>query len=590
MTRFHLSTVLSFVLGTMIVASTGAVFGVAIFTTIENTRTALAETVKAMLNDAVCEVRDHFVPMESLGRLVAAQIVDGDLPLDNPDRLRLLLSGAVGNLPQIDAVTIQYRDGSGLYYDRTDDRVVDVVWREEWLAPLDRLKPEGLWVIRPSALTGQTTSAFITPARRDGQDIAIVEIRSDVRSLSRDLSEGAAYRGYPLTRFLILNKQRVLAHSTRANAPAGPPVALAEIDDIFLREVYTGTRLEPNLIGPVDDAEVFMLVTADNQERVMVLMEDRVRQSGAMVTIGVHVDPRAGEKDVAPLINLVWIGLGLLVFFIVVAIYVGRRAAQPIRRFSTAAGLVQQERLDDVPVLPPHPILELDRAAAAFNAMVDGLKERRRIRDLFGKYVPESVAHLLTGSDDVARPASTTGTVLFLDIVGFTKFAESRDPQVVVGTLNAFFSDIVALIEEQQGMITQFQGDAILAVFNVPIPAEDHATRAVRAARDILATVEEREYGGQKLSCRIGINTGPLVAGAIGAEGRLSYTVYGDAVNVSARLEQANKETGTKVLIAEATAELASGFSLEDKGCLPIRGRSEPVGIFTLKSMDDPDR
>jgi class 3 adenylate cyclase len=149
--------------------------------------------------------------------------------------------------------------------------------------------------------------------------------------------------------------------------------------------------------------------------------------------------------------------------------------------------------------------------------------------------------------------------------------------------MNAFFSDAVDIIEAEEGMVTQFQGDAILAVFNVPIPKEDHAAAAVRSAQKIFDKISKTEYEKQALNCRIGINTGPLVSGAIGAEDRLSYTVYGDAVNVAARLEQMNKEYGTSILLAEATVELVEGIEFERIGSVPIRGRETEVEVFTLR-------
>ena len=159
--------------------------------------------------------------------------------------------------------------------------------------------------------------------------------------------------------------------------------------------------------------------------------------------------------------------------------------------------------------------------------------------------------------------------------------SEKLEPAAVVATINAFFSDAVRLIEAEGGMVTQFQGDAILAVFNAPVPRDDHAASASRAASSIVHAIAQRRYEGQQLSCRIGINTGPVVAGAIGAEDRLSYTVYGDAVNVAARLEPLNKEFGTKILLAAATVALIDDASFRKIGTVPIRGRDGHVDVFT---------
>ena len=149
--------------------------------------------------------------------------------------------------------------------------------------------------------------------------------------------------------------------------------------------------------------------------------------------------------------------------------------------------------------------------------------------------------------------------------------------------MNSFFSEAVASIEAEEGIVTQFQGDAILAVYNVPVQRSDHADAALRTAKAISEKIDNQTFGGQKLDCRIGINTGPLVAGAIGAEDRLSYTVYGDAVNVAARLEKMNKDYGTRILVAEETVNQSKGFEFREIGTLQVRGRAKDVKTFTVE-------
>ena len=276
------------------------------------------------------------------------------------------------------------------------------------------------------------------------------------------------------------------------------------------------------------------------------------------------------------------IGIGLLIASMLGAFVLGRWAARPIKKLSEAAQLVQDNQLELVEELPGSPVVELSSALGAFNGMVEGLKERERIRDLFGKYVPQDVANLLVADEHIADPTDATATVLFLDLVGFSAISESLSPGEVVSTMNAFFSEAVELIEEEHGVVTQFQGDAILAVFNVPIEQPDHSKAAVRAALAITDCINLNTYAGQKLDCRIGINTGSLVAGAIGAQDRLSYTVYGDAVNVAARLEQMNKEFGTRILVSGETVAQSEGFEFLPMGKVAIRGRTQEAEVFTL--------
>ena len=172
--------------------------------------------------------------------------------------------------------------------------------------------------------------------------------------------------------------------------------------------------------------------------------------------------------------------------------------------------------------------------------------------------------------------------MLFSDIVGFTSLTETLGAEGIVPLLNAYFEAMVEILEHYRGVVTQFQGDAILATFNVPVADPEHAANALRAATEMQARVHSREFAGQRIASRIGVNTGPVVAGAVGAKGRLSYTVHGDAVNLAARLEALNKELGTTILVSRATAMRVEGFDLRPIGEVAVRGQSERVAVYTL--------
>jgi len=154
----------------------------------------------------------------------------------------------------------------------------------------------------------------------------------------------------------------------------------------------------------------------------------------------------------------------------------------------------------------------------------------------------------------------------------------------VVAILNAYFSAMVEVLESYQGVATQFHGDAILATFNIPINNQEHARNAVMAAVEMLETVKAQQFSGHDLRIRIGIDSGPVLAGAVGAAGRLSYTVYGNSVNLAARLEMLNKEFGTCLLVSENTVSLAgSGVGLRIIGETSIRGQAETIKVYTRK-------
>ena len=209
-------------------------------------------------------------------------------------------------------------------------------------------------------------------------------------------------------------------------------------------------------------------------------------------------------------------------------------------------------------------------------------QERDFVERTFGRFVPEAVAHAIIADQGMLQPVKRIATILYTDIQGFTSLVEDTDPQEVVDILNEYFSALEQAIGNEQGIITQFQGDAVLAVFNVPLDQPDHTDRALRAARTIDEITEERLFAGQKLTTRIGIATGQVVAGNVGGVDRIGFTVHGDAVNLAARLQEKNKETGTRLLVAEETVEaLQDKSALRSVGQVEVRGRERLANIYS---------
>ncbi len=200
-----------------------------------------------------------------------------------------------------------------------------------------------------------------------------------------------------------------------------------------------------------------------------------------------------------------------------------------------------------------------------------------------GKYVPESVAEAIIRDQGALEPRRTLATVLFTDIENFTNIAESMPPEQVFQMLNEYFPAVVEPIIDHCGVVNQFQGDAMLVTFNVPVEDPLHADNAVKAALAIQSAVTGHSFAGIPLRTRIGINTGEVIAGNVGAGSRFNYTVHGDAVNSAARLEQLNKEYGTSTIVSESTrAILQDQYSLNSIGEVAIRGKRDSVQIFKL--------
>ena len=199
--------------------------------------------------------------------------------------------------------------------------------------------------------------------------------------------------------------------------------------------------------------------------------------------------------------------------------------------------------------------------------------------------MPQEVASSLLAGGGRLEVQQSEATILFCDIEAFTRLTEILGPVRIVEVLNAYFSGMVEILEQYGGVVTQFQGDAILATFNVPIADPEHARNAVLAAQAMLTAVAGSEYAGERLKIRIGINTGRVVAGAIGAKGRLNYTVHGDAVNLAARLEAMNKEHGTRLLLSQSVAAHLPEIELKAICETSVRGQTGSINLYTLAAL-----
>jgi adenylate cyclase len=212
----------------------------------------------------------------------------------------------------------------------------------------------------------------------------------------------------------------------------------------------------------------------------------------------------------------------------------------------------------------------------------------RIIRQTFAQYLDESVIRAMIDSGEVPELGgeSRTLTCFFSDIEAFSTLSENMTPPDLVAFLNVYFQIVGEEIEAQGGIIERFIGDAVCAVFGAPVRHEDHAIRAVRAALGIhrrlaLAQADFNIPSGKAVRTRIGINTGTMVAGNIGARRRKSYTVQGDAVNLAARLESINKQYGTLLIAGEETVK-ACGTIFDWRRIDRVRvvGRKTPLDIF----------
>ncbi len=218
-------------------------------------------------------------------------------------------------------------------------------------------------------------------------------------------------------------------------------------------------------------------------------------------------------------------------------------------------------------------------------------REKRKMKRLFGQYVSKDVYEQLVANPDLARLGGQRRqmTVLFSDIRGFTTVSESGQPEEIVAILNEYFTRMVEIVFAHKGTLDKFVGDMVMALFGAPLDDPNHAQHAVDAA---LAMIRELNRLNEKwaaegrpaLDIGIGISTGPMIAGNIGSEAIMSYTVIGDSVNLGARLESLNKQYGTRIIISEATRDaLPDRYLFRPLGDVVVKGKTKPVAIYEVK-------
>lgn len=279
----------------------------------------------------------------------------------------------------------------------------------------------------------------------------------------------------------------------------------------------------------------------------------------------------------------------MVLVVIAIAVYGSKTVTRPIHQLAEVAHRMAQGDFTARVAFRRND--ELGDLGQTVNDVIPKLQDRELIRSVFGKYVPHHVATgILEDPDGVMQPRSSAATILYSDIQGFTTIAETTPPDKLVALLNEYFDLVTEPIWRHGGVINQFQGDAMLVTFNVPVEAPDHAAAALKAAQEIVELLRDRTFGEEvRFVTRIGINTGSVVAGSVGAKDRLNYTVHGDAVNLSARLEALNKEYGTAILLSESTKRAAGdGFSFARIGEVAIRGKTEHVTVYTLSPPTSP--
>jgi adenylate cyclase len=584
--RISITVITVFGTSTLLALSVGLVLYLGLNQAAETTRLLWADQSRTLIDTLQNSLGERLQPVRNQALWVANDVTD----LSDPKALDAYFFGALAATPQVTGIAIITTEGISRRWSRQQHLAItedwsQKPWMKDYLKQSQSASGPGWRAPIFEESTDSTTLLHDIPLRdTTGRFIGVFAQIVSVRDLSSYLS--SAHTNTGVTPFVLYNRDFVLAHPSIGIGNSDQPLqTIDEFDDLVLQRIWTPDEDAAFISAALNDTEASGVFWGD---RYYLFLYRDIEGFGPLPwTIGVYLNTTLIENDHKDsLTRALLAGIAVLVLAIIATLIIGRRISVPIRKIAGAANAVNAGDLDDLDHIAPlgaSHIRELDEAGNAFNNMIVGLRERALIRETLGRFVPEKVASsLLSGGGDIPVQ-QTQASILFCDIEGFTKLTETLGPVKIVTVLNAYFSAMVDILERRGGVVTQFQGDAILATFNVPITDPDHAENALAAACEMLEDVRINRYDDIVLNIRIGINTGEVVAGAIGAKGRLNYTVHGDAVNLAARLEALNKEHGSRLLVSESTAMLIEASELLQVGETTVRGQTRSIRLFSLE-------
>jgi class 3 adenylate cyclase len=504
-------------------------------------------------------------------------------------RIGDLLTGALAATPQIASLSFVDENYAAVTATRADEGVEVQTANFEYdpLVAMGQTRLGGWW---SDLIRGPRDDILIVRQHsvwREGRFHGMLFARVSARQLSSAL--GAVQPGLQGSSFILYGRDYVLGHPALIHAfpDLGPAESLPRVDQIG-DPVLASIWAEPTELPLLGRGTGSIHAVRVGEVSWLFIYRTLYGYGDTPWLIGTYF--RAIDA-LAELRELAYAALGALlalVLAIFAALWVGRWLARPITQLAAAARQIRGLRFSTMPELPRSPLRELDDQARAFNDMLAALR-------WFESYVPRKLVRRLALRRDRGPLPSVERevTVLFTDIVGFTPMSERMTAVETAQVLNHHFEMVTKAIEDEDGTVDKFIGDAVMAFWGAPGRRADHAERAVRAAGAIARTVWHDNRiriasGRAPIRLRIGIHTGPAIIGNIGSIGRINYTIVGDTVNVAQRIEQSGRgfmtgDTEVVVLFSAATERrLSPIIQRQAVGMFTLRGVAEPVPLFQL--------
>jgi len=278
----------------------------------------------------------------------------------------------------------------------------------------------------------------------------------------------------------------------------------------------------------------------------------------------------------------------ILLFSVGVSIMLSRTVTEPVLALARRVGQIERGQFRN----PGDGTAgrgrdEIAQLGAAVERMASGLEEKERVRNLLGKVVSREIAEELLSSPVELGGEERIVSVLFVDLHGFTALCEGESPAEILVLLNHYLSGITDAIERCGGVVDKFSGDAVMALFGAPVAHDDDPDRAASAILSVSQAIADVNEGlarpNRLIKAGMGLHTGWVVAGNMGSESRLNYSVIGDTVNTAARLESLTRHYGVNNLVTDASRNACSGsFEWREIDLVRVKGRREPIRIHEL--------
>jgi adenylate cyclase len=563
----------------------------------ENTNQLQEQTGRQSLDAAIARVDRYLSPAADNVTFIAGQLSrEHGMPLDDDARIETLLRGSLAAAPQIESIVFVRADLTIIRVQRGVDRyavtgsianepysgetieaakhVETVAWNDVYYVP--ELNFSYLSVMAPI----RHYVDFI----RDGEFKGVILAMVPVGNLSRLIESGDTGS----TIFIVGANDRVIAHPYLAHGGFYPSIAhfqlrRMEVPDPVLQALWSaeaGGEGGEALFGAASQRTVH--VEAAGQTYIVLLQ--LVRQFSSWPSrrpwiVGISFP---AEQLSGPIVRLRYAFVAcvtILAIAVGLALLLGQSLARPIRRLAESAAAVSAFDFSGARRPGGSPLRELDAVGQAWDSMLQALR-------WFETYVPKAlVGQLLRQSAQAdLTPEEREVTVMFTDIVAFSRSTAGRAPKSVAAFLNRHFRLIGQHVQASDGTIDKYIGDSVMAFWGAPTPDPDHAEHAARAALALAETLaadnrRRAAKGLARIRIRIGLHSGPVIVGNVGAPGRVNYTLVGDTVNAAQSLEQLGKsfDDGVSDCIILASAAVVAR--------LPTKIARRPLGDQTLKGM-----